>query len=311
MKKFLLLCLIAITIVGLVSCSQDQKTYRISFDANGGSGEKMADIVSPENKEVELTKNTYTRTGYVFTGWSEDKDDPVADYSDEDICEFKGDTTLYAIWEADLANSVWVAKISETENATLMFDEKGTFSLKFGEDTPYTGDFFVVANSMVLSFAEIKEGDPKVNEAFAYFKSPEDMSIMIVNPDGTLDPATLEFTEDFANDKYSYPFDYETITNPNTSVYKSVFVEEYEGKLTVSTTFSTSFTDLGYTVTQIIEHTCNAAAHEGKWTFSITQEKVISNMISTNIDYKVTAEKSTLSFYYGNTKLEFTRAVGE
>ena len=310
MKKFLLLCLIAITIVGLVSCSQEQKTYRISFDANGGSGEKMADIVSPENKEVELTKNTYTRTGYVFTGWSESKDAYYPSYDDEEICEFKEDTALYAVWEADLAASVWEAPVSETEKVRLVFDDKGRFTLTDGEVSK-TGDFIVLADSLMLAFDGIKSGDPSVNEEYAYFKSPEDMSIMIVDPDGTLDPATLEFVRDFDNGKYSYPADFKIITEPDGSIYRSVLVEDYDGKLLFSKTLSVNYTDHDYTVTTNIEHTCNAAAHEGKWTFSITSEMVVNYLISTVYDYKVTSEKTTLKFYYDKRDLEFTKVVGE
>ena len=308
MKKVLLLCLIAITIIGLVACSQDNKTYKISFDANGGTGEKMADIVAPDHKEVTLTKNTYTRTGYVFTGWSEDKDAYYAYYGDEEVCEFKGDTTLYAVWEADLSSSVWEAQVSETNKIRLVFDDKGGFTLSNGE-TAYTGDFIVIADSLMLAFKDTKSGDPTVNEAYAYFKSPEDMSIMIVDPKGNLDPATLEFVRDFDNHKYYYPSDFTVVTDPSTSVYKSVFVDEYEGKLTLSTTHSVNYLDHGYTVTRNVEHTCNAAAHEGKWTFSITSEMTVNDLISSVYDYKVTAEKSTLKFYFIDRDVEFTRVV--
>ena len=310
MKKVLLLCLIAITIIGLVACSQDNKTYRISFDANGGTGEKMADIVAPDHKEVTLTKNTYTRTGYVFTGWSEDKDAYYAYYGDEEVCEFKDDTTLYAVWEADLSSSVWEAQVSETNKIRLVFDDKGGFTLTDGE-TAYTGDFIVVADSLMLAFTDTKSGDPTVNEAYAYFKSPEDMSIMIVDPNGDRDPATLEFVRDFDHDKYYYPADYETISGPELQEWKSVTVNEYDGRLTVTAVLSTRLTAHDYAVTATREYTCNPE-HTGKpWTFSITTEHTTSDLISTGFEYKVTAEKSTLKFYFIDRDLEFTKVVDE
>ncbi len=62
MKKALLICLVAIALIGLVACKQDPKTCRISFDANGGTGDKMADLTAEYDKEVTLTKtHTHAR----------------------------------------------------------------------------------------------------------------------------------------------------------------------------------------------------------------------------------------------------------
>ena len=42
--------------------------YTVTYNANGGSG-TMADTVHIYNGNVTLRKNTFTRTGYTFTGW--------------------------------------------------------------------------------------------------------------------------------------------------------------------------------------------------------------------------------------------------
>ena len=44
--------------------------YTIHFNANGGTGE-MADEAMTYDVEKALTKNTFTKTGYTFTGWSQ------------------------------------------------------------------------------------------------------------------------------------------------------------------------------------------------------------------------------------------------
>ena len=313
MKKVLLLCLIAITIIGLVACSQDNKTYRISFDANGGTGEKMADIVAPDHKEVTLAKNTYTRTGYVFTGWSEDKDAYYAYYGDEEVCEFKDDTTLYAVWEADLSSSTWEATTDADHTIRLQFDDKGCFTMSINGTQYGNGDFIVIADDLTLAFAQTEETG---EEQYAYFESPEKMDVVIVSAYGDLDPATLDFTEDFRNGKFYYPTDYEIISKPAHQDVTSVFFDEVGDDLLFTTVHATTLTARNYTYTDTSVYTCNTVVPEGKlWTFSIPAGYKSTKLISTEFVYDVTPEKSTLSFYFGRMYigeyLEFTKVVDE
>lgn len=44
-------------------------TYKIRFDANGGTGE-MAEIIVEYDKLQKLPENSFVRTGYAFVGWS-------------------------------------------------------------------------------------------------------------------------------------------------------------------------------------------------------------------------------------------------
>ena len=313
MKKALLICLVAIALIGLIACSQDPKTVRISFDANGGTGDKMSDLTAEYDKEVTLTKNTYTRTGYVFTGWSEDKDAYYAYYGDEGTFVPKEDTALYAIWEADLSNSTWEATTDADHKIRLQFDDKGCFTMSINGTQYGNGDFIVIADDLTLAFAQT-EGTGV--EQYAYFESPEKMDVVIVSAEGGLDPATLDFTEDFRNGKFYYPTDYEIISNPAHQDVTSVFFDEVGDDLLFTTVRATTLTARNYTYTDTSVYTCNTVVPEGKlWTFSIPAGYKSTKFISTEFVYDVTPEKSTLSFYFGRMYigeyLEFTKVVDE
>jgi len=76
-------------------------TYRVAFDANGGSG-TMYDQTHTYNVALALTANAYYLTGFNFTGWSETRGGAVK-YGNqqvvENLAEIQGQVvTLYAVW---------------------------------------------------------------------------------------------------------------------------------------------------------------------------------------------------------------------
>ena len=87
--------------------------YYIAFNANGGSGEMNNQTVTV-GETTNLSTNTYTRSGYVFLGWSESQNGKTGtavngvgtmedvDYKDEaeitDLTTGGQTKTLYAIW---------------------------------------------------------------------------------------------------------------------------------------------------------------------------------------------------------------------
>ena len=75
----------------------------ISFDANGGEGEVPKDIITYAEGRIDIPEVTLTRDGYVFLGWSFNKN-PIWDgveYSngveDRGYYQFSS-KTLYAVW---------------------------------------------------------------------------------------------------------------------------------------------------------------------------------------------------------------------
>ena len=75
-------------------------TYSIIFNANGGSGSMSNQIINV-NITTPLTRNSFTRDGYYFTGWSNTADgdvDYVNGQSVTDLAASDDTKTLYAKW---------------------------------------------------------------------------------------------------------------------------------------------------------------------------------------------------------------------
>ena len=77
-------------------------TYNIIYEANGGSG-TMAQGIFTYNRPEALGFNTFTRTGWSFTGWNTEADGSGTAYADrqqvERLRDTAGSITLYALWE--------------------------------------------------------------------------------------------------------------------------------------------------------------------------------------------------------------------
>ena len=83
----------------------ERSTYKVAFNANGGTGTMKALAVNVGAKKA-LTANAFKRTGYAFHGWAKKKGATKADYKDKasvkDLATKDGATvTLYAVWKAN------------------------------------------------------------------------------------------------------------------------------------------------------------------------------------------------------------------
>ena len=80
--------------------------YYISFDANGGTG-TMDDQILQCGKTEALTSNSYTKSGFHFTGWNTEADGSGISYTNGQSIIDLGDITLYAQWEVNTFNIVF------------------------------------------------------------------------------------------------------------------------------------------------------------------------------------------------------------
>ena len=71
--------------------------HTVEFRANGGSG-TMANQVS--NIAWNLTSNSFTRSGYSFTGWNTAANGSGTSYSNNESYAFSSNLILYAMWQA-------------------------------------------------------------------------------------------------------------------------------------------------------------------------------------------------------------------
>ena len=75
--------------------------HTISFDINGGTSGTMTDITGIEyGSSQTLTANTYSRSGWTFTGWNTDQYGGGTAYADQaTVASVTANMTLYAQWE--------------------------------------------------------------------------------------------------------------------------------------------------------------------------------------------------------------------
>ncbi len=108
--------------------------YTVSFNANGGDG-MMSDKVLTYDVAQALSQNTFTRTGYTFSGWSITPNG-IKVYSDnESVSKLaeSGTITLYAMWTAN--------------NSTVSFDPNGGAGTMSGQSFTYGSAQAISANT--------------------------------------------------------------------------------------------------------------------------------------------------------------------
>jgi len=77
--------------------------YTIAFNSNDGKG-TMTELAMHYDTPIQLTKNSFTRSEYVFSHWNTSADDSGTRYDDEQevnnlTTENNATVTLYAIWD--------------------------------------------------------------------------------------------------------------------------------------------------------------------------------------------------------------------
>ena len=102
--------------------------YAITYDANGGTG-TMSEQSIVGGVEATLTENTFTREGYVFTGWNTATDGTGTAYADGAKVRFDAGTTLYAQWAAT-SGYCGAPEVNEGKDVTWAYDAStGTLTI--------------------------------------------------------------------------------------------------------------------------------------------------------------------------------------
>lgn len=101
----------------------DKKYYKITFDANNGTGEKYSKYFQEGVNDIDYTD--FQNQGFYFLGWGFSTDDKQPVFQDGDYISAYNDTTYYAVW------SKTAVKVSFNSNG-------GTGSMK---------DMYVLPNS--------------------------------------------------------------------------------------------------------------------------------------------------------------------
>lgn len=106
--------------------STTSATYSITFNSNGGTG-SMSPIKNIKSGETKtLTKNTFTREGYTFAGWSTSSGSSTVKYADGAQVKVTTSIQLYAVWNQksvktftvtfDHLKAVWMSQTNTTKS---------------------------------------------------------------------------------------------------------------------------------------------------------------------------------------------------
>ena len=113
-------------------------TYSVKYNANGGSG-SMSNSSHTYSVSKNLTTNAFTKTGYIFLGWSTSSSATTATYTDgqsvTNLTSTNGATVnLYAVWKADdtalsvnSSNNATISTGGEIKYYTFTPSESGTY----------------------------------------------------------------------------------------------------------------------------------------------------------------------------------------
>ena len=85
-----------------VSETNTEETYTVKYNPNTGTG-NMGNTTFKQGESKKLSKNTFTKDGYVFKGWSTSNNSKDVVYTDEQEVKnltnvYNGVVNLYAVW---------------------------------------------------------------------------------------------------------------------------------------------------------------------------------------------------------------------
>jgi uncharacterized repeat protein (TIGR02543 family) len=128
------------------------------FERNDGTGTMTTQVRSTPGT---LTSNTFTRSGYVFTGWNTKANGTGTSYANSATYDFTNHTVLYAQWavpDVTAPTFLTATSLSSPENqslvANILINENATVSIKGGSDQAKFRVTQVAESATALSFIE-------------------------------------------------------------------------------------------------------------------------------------------------------------
>jgi len=153
-------------VVTLYAIWQESSKFRVSFDANGGTGSMSTQVVPIDGLTHALQQNTFTRSdGLVFAGWNTKADRTGRFYVDEqpiqELAAEGQEITLYATW----AENVWSAAGAQSFTGSNNFDTGINLFSEENLSKDFEISFDIVNNNSSDNFATLvtnmdESGDP-------------------------------------------------------------------------------------------------------------------------------------------------------
>ena len=148
-------------------------TVQLTYKANGGSGDDITDVEIPNNKQVTLRdENTFTRTGYHFTGWNTEANGTGTSFSagaSARVDNLGSGNVLYAQW----------APNTNTKYTVEFYYQDGD-SYRLDHSDPRTG-----TTDTTVSVTDVDKAD-KENGKYVYDTTAANVESGKVAADGSL-----------------------------------------------------------------------------------------------------------------------------
>lgn len=151
-------------------------SYTVAFNANGGSG-TMANESFVTGTAKALTICTFTRTGYIFIGWSKTSSATTSTYDDgqsvKDLTTTSGATVmLYAIWQA---NSYTIKFNANGGSGTM-----ANLAMKYGTAKALTANAFQRPNYNFIGWST------SASATTATYTNKQSVNNLVSTPDGSI-----------------------------------------------------------------------------------------------------------------------------
>jgi uncharacterized protein (TIGR02145 family)/uncharacterized repeat protein (TIGR02543 family) len=95
-RTFLIITALLACVIFFASCKKEE--FTVTFNPNGGSGNIVTQKFK-ENKSQSLMANSYTKTGFSFSGWNTKQEGTGTAYKDKETIEISQNLELYAQWQ--------------------------------------------------------------------------------------------------------------------------------------------------------------------------------------------------------------------
>ena len=167
-----------------ISSHAESKELILAFDANGGTG-TMPNQTIVYGTATNLSANTFTKTGYTFTGWNTKADGSGTSYTDgqsilitnEETSELK---TLYAQWTE---NSYTIVFNKNNPNAT---GTMANMSMTYGTAKALTSNAFAVTTTGITSKQIFNGWNTKVDGSGTSYANEASVNNLTTTAGGTV-----------------------------------------------------------------------------------------------------------------------------
>ena len=173
-------------------------SYTVTFDANGGEGSMNQQTFTYDVAQA-LNQNTFTRTGYSFTGWNTQADGSGSTYVDKAevqnlTAEAGANITLYAQWTAN----TYIITFVDEDGITILQSSE----VKYGQTPEYNGETPTKESTAEFDYTfagwtpKIANVTEEATYKATYTETKRSYTVTFVDEDGTeLQSSKVEYGE--------------------------------------------------------------------------------------------------------------------